>query len=217
MEDCVLARKLFDPGFDRSKIVQYISKPNQGGILFEYLRLFDFSGLNVLDAFRNFVSHFELKGETQEQDRIVKVSNDSSSIHAITYNQAFAARYVDSNPSVGFTVDSAHKLVYAFILLNTDLHSIEFEHRMTKVQFIQNLNTSDPNEFDNHLLDEYYDSIKARPILQPKEKTSSKTQSDKIPFRGFSRRQIPVGGSAQPASIEVMHHMFDVKCNVGIS
>jgi Sec7-like guanine-nucleotide exchange factor len=121
-----------------------------------------------------------MKGETQEQDRILQVRTQlfNKIFIRIFKSKAFAARYVDTNSSLGNSVDSVHRLVYAFVLLNTDLHSKNLESHMTANQFVTNTMSSDLNEkLDERFLVECYQSIRQNPILRPPQTCKFK-QSD---------------------------------------
>ncbi|CAB1325081.1 unnamed protein product [Coregonus sp. 'balchen'] len=89
----------------------------------QYLSFFDFSGLSLDKALRNFLKAFPLMGETQERERIL--------VH-------FSKRFCVCNPTALAPEgkdrskrnddddeeddDGAHTLTCALMLLNTDLH-----------------------------------------------------------------------------------------------
>lgn len=111
-------------------------------MLVEYLELFDFHDKDLLVSLREFLSKFTLKGETQEQDRILQVwSRFSLNISCtISYPQAFANRYAQCNSGGIFSAETAHKIVYAIILLNTDLYinSANGFKKMELEEFLEN-------------------------------------------------------------------------------
>ena len=91
-----------------------------------YMKLFNFSALNILAALRVLCSKLILRGETQQVDRILS---------------AFSERWGECNSQHGFfNADIVHTLCYSIILLNTDLHvaDIPFSQKMTRNQFVKN-------------------------------------------------------------------------------
>ncbi|KAJ6264669.1 hypothetical protein Dda_0818 [Drechslerella dactyloides] len=91
-----------------------------------YMSMFDWTGVNILVAFRGLCEKLVLKGETQQVDRIVS---------------AVAKQWCDCNVNHGFkNVDVVHTIVYSILLVNTDLHMADLHssQRMTKGQFVKN-------------------------------------------------------------------------------
>ncbi|KAK6363056.1 hypothetical protein TWF730_000503 [Orbilia blumenaviensis] len=91
-----------------------------------YMALHDWTGVNILVAFRGLCEKLVLKGETQQVDRIVS---------------AVAKRWCDCNQNHGFkNVDVVHTILYSILLVNTDLHIADLtsSQRMTKAQFVKN-------------------------------------------------------------------------------
>jgi Sec7-like guanine-nucleotide exchange factor len=80
-----------------------------GKVAHEYLKQFNFAGLRLDAAIRDFLSHFSLAGETSERERVL--------VH-------FSRRYLECNPSLfDCGEDQVHTLTCALLLLNTDLHA----------------------------------------------------------------------------------------------
>ncbi|XP_054881561.1 PH and SEC7 domain-containing protein-like [Poeciliopsis prolifica] len=105
-----LAKRLYAlDGFRKSDVAPHLSKNNDFSQLVaqEYLEHFNFSGLNIDQALRTFLTRFSLMGETQERERVLA---------------HFSRRYRQCNPQTLSTEDSVHTLTCAVMLLNTDLH-----------------------------------------------------------------------------------------------
>ncbi|CAR28895.1 hypothetical protein ZYGR_0U02530 [Zygosaccharomyces rouxii] len=109
-----------------------------------FVDAFDFTGLSIVDAIRNFLQKFRLPGEGQKIDRFML---------------KFAERYVDQNPGVFSKADTAYVLSYSIIMLNTDLHSSQIKNKMTLQEFLENNTGIDngndlPKEFMVNLYNE---------------------------------------------------------------
>ncbi|KAI9313290.1 hypothetical protein BX666DRAFT_1981596 [Dichotomocladium elegans] len=100
-------------------------KPLSMLILKHYFGYFDFTNQRLDEAFRKFCSKLHLKAETQQIDRVLG---------------EFAHRYWDCNPFTIFAKpDVVHAIVYSLVLLNTDLHVAQGDHRkMSQNAFIRN-------------------------------------------------------------------------------
>ncbi|KXX74681.1 Cytohesin-4 [Madurella mycetomatis] len=93
-----------------------------------YMDLYDFENQSIVASLRQVCQRLLLRAETQQVDRILV---------------AFAKRWCECNPNHGFkTSDIIHTICYSIILLNTDLHVADIEHRMTRSQFIKNTMTT---------------------------------------------------------------------------
>ncbi|KAI7850064.1 hypothetical protein BDC45DRAFT_488468 [Circinella umbellata] len=108
-------------------IVEWIGngKPLSMNILQHYFLYFDFTNMRLDDAFRKLCGKLHLKAETQQIDRILV---------------EFANRYWDCNPSCIFgNSDVVHAVVYSILLLNTDLHVAQGDHKkMSRSAFVRN-------------------------------------------------------------------------------
>ena len=90
-----------------------------------YMELFDWKDLTILAALRGLCAKLYLKGEAQQVDRVL---------------DAFSARWCVCNPNHGFkATDVVHTICYSVLLLNTDLHQVEIETKMTRTQFLKNI------------------------------------------------------------------------------
>ncbi|KAK4150994.1 hypothetical protein C8A00DRAFT_17554 [Chaetomidium leptoderma] len=93
-----------------------------------YMELYDFENQSVVASLRQVCQRLLLRAETQQVDRILV---------------AFSKRWCDCNPSHGFkSTDVIHTICYSIILLNTDLHMADIDHKMTRSQFIKNTMTT---------------------------------------------------------------------------
>ncbi|EFO25761.2 hypothetical protein LOAG_02722 [Loa loa] len=146
-----LAKRLFVlDGFKREDVAAHLSKTNEFGISVaeEYCALFNFSGIRLDAALRDFLSRFCLTGETQERTRI---------------SEHFAKRYYECNPTLFRSADQVHALTCALLLLNSDLHGPNVGRRMSSRDFVDNLGYTE-HVFDCSLLKTLYVAIKEQPI-----------------------------------------------------
>ncbi|XP_058253098.1 PH and SEC7 domain-containing protein 2 isoform X1 [Hemibagrus wyckioides] len=144
-----LAKRLFYlEGFKRCDVARHLGKNNEFSqmVASEYLSFFDFTGLSLDRALRNFLKAFPLMGETQERERVL--------VH-------FSKRFCHCNPEALTSEDGAHTLTCALMLLNTDLHGHNIGKKMSCQQFISNLDgLNDGKDFPKDLLKVLYNSIK---------------------------------------------------------
>ncbi|ROV90972.1 hypothetical protein VSDG_07715 [Cytospora chrysosperma] len=97
-------------------------------VLRVYMDLYDFTAKNIVTCLREVCNRLVLRAETQQVDRILV---------------AFSNRWCDCNPNHGFrSIDVIHTICYSIMLLNTDLHMADIEHKMTRSQFIKNTMTT---------------------------------------------------------------------------
>ncbi|KAK3689949.1 hypothetical protein B0T22DRAFT_182686 [Podospora appendiculata] len=132
-DDRQKAQKIFDGNED------YISKERAAAWMGEegivrqrtlraYMELYEFENQSILNSLRQLCQRLLLRAETQQVDRILV---------------AFSNRWCECNPNHGFrATDIIHTICYSIILLNTDLHMADIEHKMTKSQFIKNTMTT---------------------------------------------------------------------------
>ncbi|XP_072296008.1 PH and SEC7 domain-containing protein 2 isoform X2 [Eucyclogobius newberryi] len=145
-----LAKRLYHlEGFKRCDVARHLGKNNDFSQLVasEYLSFFDFGGLSLDRALRNFLKAFPLMGETQERERVL--------VH-------FSKRFCHCNPQTPSSQDGAHTLTCALMLLNTDLHGhVNIGKKMSCQQFISNLEgLNNGKDFPKELLKVLYNSIK---------------------------------------------------------
>jgi hypothetical protein len=117
-----------ESAYPPANVLGWLATPGEYNELLRktFLGFFDFSGKSPLGGLRVLSFRLIIRGESQEIDRII---------------ECFAQRWCICNLNHGLKhVDVVHALVYALLLLNTDLHStnIPTSQKMTKEQFIQN-------------------------------------------------------------------------------
>ncbi|KAJ5463575.1 hypothetical protein N7475_008519 [Penicillium sp. IBT 31633x] len=121
------AQKLFDSQdqvVGNEPAAAWLGDPDRAMVREAYMRLFNWSNLNIVASLRSLCDRLVLKGETQQVDRVL---------------DAFSTRWCDCNPSHGFkATDVVHTICYSILLLNTDLHLADIDSKMTKSQFVRN-------------------------------------------------------------------------------
>jgi Sec7-like guanine-nucleotide exchange factor len=65
----------------------WLGEPDRATVREAYMRLYNWSNMNILAALRSLCQRLVLKGETQQVDRVL---------------DAFSCRWCDCNPSHGF-------------------------------------------------------------------------------------------------------------------
>lgn len=148
-----LAKRLYYlDGFKANDVVRHLSKKNDFNQLVadEYLKLFNFQSLTLDCALRKFLKQFQLVGDAQEKERVLMY---------------FAKRFVDANNTTFQDVDSCHTLTCAIMLLNTDLHDVKIQNKMTLTEFVENLKgLNNGLNFSDVLLESLYSAIKNEPL-----------------------------------------------------
>ena len=158
-----------------------------------FFEQFDFSATrSVVDALRLVLEKVCLEGETQEQDRILA---------------SFATRYNATNSSdplvKAFHGEATHKLVYAAVLLNTDLHGVRDKkhRRMRRSDFVENTLSVVSNDAVSkeegtlivQFLEVIYDDIATKPLMniadtrRPPQRNSSSRRSWAFSLRRSSK------------------------------
>ncbi|KAI5204217.1 hypothetical protein E4T39_03813 [Aureobasidium subglaciale] len=98
--------------------------PVSARTLTAYMDLYDFANRNILSGLRSLCDRLVLKGESQQVDRIL---------------DAFSRRWDECNAHNGFKGPGVvHAICYALLLLNTDQHMADIQHKMTRSEFIKN-------------------------------------------------------------------------------
>ncbi|CAL9731353.1 protein transport protein Sec7p [Monosporozyma unispora] len=112
-------------GLDLATVGDYLGEGDEKNIavMHAFVDEFDFTGLSIVDALRDFLQAFRLPGEGQKIDRFML---------------KFAERYVEQNPEVFSKADTAYVLSYSLIMLNTDLHSSHIKTKMSLEEFLEN-------------------------------------------------------------------------------
>ncbi|KAI7903110.1 Sec7 domain-containing protein [Cokeromyces recurvatus] len=161
----------------KKEIASYLGKldPFCHRVLKEYMSLFDFSQLSLIESFRKLCFKLYFKAEAQEIDRIL---------------EAFAYRYWSQHieeHTLFKRPDIVYTIIYSVMLLNTDLYLIHFSHHHTKMTvetFCKNtISTlleqeeivSREEEWKEELIDylkSIYMSIKNEAIIIPQSKST---------------------------------------------
>ncbi|KAM8848520.1 LOW QUALITY PROTEIN: PH and SEC7 domain-containing protein 2 [Synchiropus picturatus] len=185
-----LAKRLYYlEGFKRCDVARHLGKNNDFSQLVasEYLNFFDFSGLSLDRALRNFLKAFPLMGETQERERVL--------VH-------FSRRFCQCNPQTPSSEDGAHTLTCALMLLNTDLHGHNIGKKMSCQQFISNLDgLNNGKDFPKELLKVLYNSIKNEKLewaVEEEELRKSLSELVEEQCEGGSKRVARVTDSNNP-------------------
>ncbi|XP_057705938.1 PH and SEC7 domain-containing protein 2 isoform X1 [Corythoichthys intestinalis] len=185
-----LAKRLYHlEGFKRCDVARHLGKNNDFSQLVasEYLSFFDFSGLSLDRALRNFLKAFPLMGETQERERIL--------VH-------FSKRFCHCNLQTLTSEDGAHTLTCALMLLNTDLHGHNIGKKMSCQQFISNLDgLNNGSDFPKDLLKVLYNSIKNEKLewaVEEEELRKSLSELVEEQCEGGSKRVARVTDSNNP-------------------
>ncbi|RGP61016.1 hypothetical protein FLONG3_10674 [Fusarium longipes] len=127
------AQKIYDGNEDfiqKGKAASWMGEegPIRQRTLQAYMELYDFTSQSIVQALRQVCGRLVFRAETQQVDRILV---------------AFSKRWCDCNSNHGFkATDVIHTICYSIMLLNTDLHMADIEHKMTRSQFIKNTMTT---------------------------------------------------------------------------
>ncbi|KAG6919409.1 hypothetical protein DXG01_006292 [Tephrocybe rancida] len=151
-------------GLSKSMIGEYLGEgaDENIAIMHAFVDQLDFKDLPFVEALRLFLQSFRLPGEAQKIDRFML---------------KFAERYIAGNVKTPFAnADTAYILAYSVILLNTDAHSPQIKHRMTKADFTKNnRGINDNNDLPEDLLSSVYDDIVSNEIRMKDEVESALT------------------------------------------
>ena len=131
----------------KNRIGDYLGRSDDDAVklLGCFLQPLDFADFTFDEALRFFLSLFRLPGEAQQIDRIM---------------QRFANRYYDAHPDKFRVADTAYILAFSLIMLNTDAHSDQIEHKMSLSQFLSNNRGIDEGEdLDKDMMTMLYHSI----------------------------------------------------------
>jgi hypothetical protein len=121
-----IAAFLFDtPSLDPRSIGEVLGGPSarSGHILRSYVSRFDFRGLPFEAAFRQFLSRFQIAGESQMIDRVM---------------EQFGSKFYSANPELFSCADTVYILAFSTLMLHTDAHHPSVKQRMTLEEFVAN-------------------------------------------------------------------------------
>ncbi|OCF31102.1 Sec7 domain-containing protein [Kwoniella heveanensis BCC8398] len=140
---------------DKRELGDFISRPDQLGLLKAFIGLFDFKGKSIADAMRELLETFRLPGEAQPISRIT---------------ETFAEHFFSFKPAEIADQDAVYVLAYSVIMLNTDLHNPQNRKRMTIEDYKKNLRgVNGGKDFDPEYLAAIHESIRKREIILPEE------------------------------------------------
>ncbi|WVQ85543.1 hypothetical protein IAT38_007709 [Cryptococcus sp. DSM 104549] len=140
---------------DKKLLGEFISRPDQIGLLKAFIGTFDFGGASIADAMRELLETFRLPGEASPIARIT---------------ETFAEHFFSFKPEGIVDQDAVYVLAYSVIMLNTDQHNPQNRKRMTIDDYKKNLRgVNGGKDFDPEYLAGIHDSIKKREIILPEE------------------------------------------------
>ncbi|KAM8732266.1 PH and SEC7 domain-containing protein 2 isoform 1-T2 [Acanthopagrus schlegelii] len=202
-----LAKRLYHlEGFKRCDVARHLGKNNEFSQLVasEYLSFFDFSGLSLDRALRNFLKAFPLMGETQERERVL-VHFSRRFCHCNPQTPTFEgqSREGGGEDDEDGINDGAHTLTCALMLLNTDLHGhVNIGKKMSCQQFISNLDgLNNGKDFPKDLLKILYNSIKNEKLewaVEEEELRKSLSELVEEQCEGGSKRVARVTDGSNP-------------------
>eukprot|EP01122_Echinamoeba_exundans_P013318 TRINITY_DN5797_c0_g2_i1.p1 TRINITY_DN5797_c0_g2~~TRINITY_DN5797_c0_g2_i1.p1 ORF type:complete len:1689 (+),score=265.24 TRINITY_DN5797_c0_g2_i1:643-5067(+) len=143
----------YSPGLDKPMIGEYLAERDtfNNTVLNCYRDLFDFTGMHIDLALREFLAYFRIPGEGQKVDRVMV---------------AFADRYIKDCPDAGFgNADAVYFLAFSIIMLATDQHSSSVKQKMKKEDWKRLLlGQNDGKDFDDTMLDGVFARIAAEEL-----------------------------------------------------
>ena len=142
----------FADGLSKRSIGEYLGEGDAENIatMHAFVDLMDFRDMPLTTALRRFLQAFRLPGEAQKIDRFML---------------KFAERYTEGNETTFANADTAYKLAYSVIMLNTDAHNPQVKHRMTLQDFIKNnAGLDDDRDLPEEYLTAIYDEIQKNEI-----------------------------------------------------
>lgn len=119
---------------DKKLLGEFISRPDQLGLLKAYIGLFNFSGKSVADAMRELLETFRLPGEAQPIARIT---------------ETFAEHFFSFSPPEIADQDAVYVLAYSVIMLNTDLHNPQNRVCLSTIPYLSMVLTSEIETHDS--------------------------------------------------------------------
>jgi len=135
-------------------------------ILEYFIDSYNFKNFHILEAMRILFSDFNLVGEGQIVDRIVKF---------------FGQKYHRDNPTTFKIPDVAYYLAFSIMLLQTDLHRPEVDKKMSPQVFINNFNLVCKDGVEDNVLIDVYNRVLNDPIRFPGQKLyANKNKKDLI-------------------------------------
>ncbi|KAJ2828718.1 guanine nucleotide exchange protein for ADP-robosylation factor, partial [Coemansia erecta] len=150
-----VARFLYEHrnAIDKVQLGEYLGEADAHNVavMHAFIDCMDFAQMDFVPALRELLQAFRLPGEAQKIDRFML---------------KFAERFLMGNPDAGFAnADAAYVLSYSVVLLNTDQHSPQVKHRMTRAEFISNnRGINDGSDLDPQMLSGVFDQVVSEEI-----------------------------------------------------
>lgn len=119
-----------------------------------FKRYFDFTSMPLDIALRYFLMINDLPKETQQIDRVV---------------YQFAKYYITQIINLGFDEDSIYILTFSLIMLNTDRFNPNNKNKMTRFDFIRNVDDAlklNCNTIEKDFIGYYFDNITHAPLIK---------------------------------------------------
>ncbi|OHS98584.1 Sec7 domain containing protein [Tritrichomonas foetus] len=147
-----IAKFLFTtPALSAVMIGEVLGNVDKVDVLKEFLKLFDFKGVSFENAFRQFLSKFQIPGEAQMIDRVM---------------EQFGTKYYNDNPKLFSCADTVYVLAFSTLMLHTDAHHPNVTSRMSLNEFIANNHGIDNgNDLPAEFLEELYNGITKQKIF----------------------------------------------------
>jgi len=147
-----------NPHLDKNMIGEYISNKKNLDVLKSFVKSFEFTGMRIDEALRQFLQTFRLPGEAPLISMIMEI---------------FGEHWHISNGECLADADAPYTLAYAVIMLNTDQHNPNASKQnvpMTHDQFVKNLRgTNGGGDHEPEMLSEIYQAIREDEIVMPAE------------------------------------------------
>lgn len=153
---------------NKEKLGEFLcgSKPFNQKVLENFVDSYSFKNFHILEAMRALFSDFNLVGEGQIVDRVVKF---------------FGQKYYKDNPLIYKIPDVAYYLAFSIMLLQTDLHRSEVDKKMSPQVFINNFNLVCKDGVEEEYLVDVYNRVLNDPLRFPGQKFSmNKNKKDLI-------------------------------------
>jgi hypothetical protein len=177
--------------------------PVSARTLTAYMDLYDFANRNILSGLRALCDKLVLKGESQQVDRIL---------------DAFSRRWDECNPHNGFKGPGVvHAICYALLLLNTDQHMADIQHKMTRSEFIKNTMpavnsaaesaTIRPTRSPSRPSLPWSDTTPKSPIEEDRESIDFRRSTKRLSFRPGMGRFETDPGPGEHGELGSIHHL----------
>ena len=155
----------FTPGINKTVLGEFLGeyKDLNLQVLYEFIDLHDFKGIDLVEALRTFLSSFRIPGEGQKIDRFM---------------EKFAEKYCRDNPERFSSADAAYMLCFGIMMLQTDLHNPSIKNKMPVSRFVAMYKeVTEGTNLDAAYLEEIYNNVKENPFtLDEDEEARAKAE-----------------------------------------